>query len=414
MLTLNKIYKQRSDGGNQVWWGELDREGGRYRTHAGKVGGVITTSEWTYCEPKNTGRANATTAGEQAEAELSAMYRKRLEREYHENVADLGQVRYIKPMLASKWKDRKSKIPRNALVFFQPKLDGMRAIARLSTITASGVSLTSRDGKLIPGAKHIEEQLAPLFRRIPDLILDGELYNHLFKDKFEELISALKREPKNDSERELARSVVQYHVYDIPSEADKNFGVRWAALDELFANEEELLSDMIRLVSTQSLVLESEETPGLMAMLAQALEDGYEGGMLRLNLPYEFKRSNSLMKMKDFQDAEFEIAGAEEGKGNWAGYCKRIWIVSPDAPVSHGDNIINRDTGEIEKFDGTQKNYHRVSKATPKGSQEYCKQLLEQDIVGKWGTVQFFRITNDGVPYLPIFKGVRWDDPRNK
>jgi DNA ligase-1 len=286
----------------------------------------------------------------------------------------------------------------------------MRAIASWN---GEKVVLTSRDGKIIPGAQHIEDALHSLFDRIPELLLDGELYNHDFKDKFEELISALKREPKSEEERKRARSVVQYHVYDLPSEAGSNFAVRHATLDELFENEEELQSDMFHFVLTHSFIWNLEGREEMDRLTAEFLENGYEGGIIRLNSPYEFKRSKGLLKVKDFIDEEFEIASREEGKGNWAGYCKRIWIVVPEAPVSHGDHILNRDTGQIEKFDGTQKNFHRVSKATPKGNQDYCKKLLEQDIVGKWGTVQYFRMTNDGVPYLPIFKGVRWDDKRN-
>jgi DNA ligase-1 len=48
---------------------------------------------------------------------------------------------------------------------------------------------------------------------------------------------------------------------------------------------------------------------------------GYEGAMVRnLNSPYEFKRSNHLQKMKEFEDAEFEIVGVEEGRGKLQGH----------------------------------------------------------------------------------------------
>lgn len=380
---LKTIYKRTSTGAVQIWYGELDKENGRYRTSSGQQGGVITMSEWTQCQPKNVGRSNATTAGEQAESELNAMYTKRLEREYHESIADIDKKRFVKPMLADKWKDRKDKVPAGSVMFFQPKLDGMRAIAQPSSLTESGVALTSRDGKLIPGAKHIEDQLAPLFERNPDLLLDGELYNHDFKDKFEELISALKREPKNDAERQKAKDVVQYHVYDVPSETG-NYAVRAAYLDELFTNEDELDGEMIHLVETHSLIWDADGSETLSELMSKALDRGYEGGMVRLNAPYEFKRSKSLLKMKEFQDEEFEIVAIEEGKGNWAGYAKIVHIKLKDG---------------------------RTSKATVKGSQDYCRQLLlnKDEAIGKMGTVTFFRYTNDGVPYLPVFKGVRWD-----
>ena len=45
------------------------------------------------------------------------------------------------------------------------------------------------------------------------------------------------------------------------------------------------------------------------------LNEGYEGSMLRLDRPYQQKRSYNLQKFKDFQDAEALIVGYEEGKG---------------------------------------------------------------------------------------------------
>jgi ATP-dependent DNA ligase len=173
-------------------------------------------------------------------------------------------------------------------------------------------------------------------------------------------------------------------VYDIPSEGSSNFAVRHAALLELFANEPEMQSAMIQEVETDSLIWNDEGKEQLAELMSSALERGYEGGMVRLNTPYEFKRSKGLLKMKDFMDEEFEITAIEEGKGNWAGYAKVVHIKLKDG---------------------------RTSKATVKGNQEYCRNLLakKDEAIGKLGTVTFFRYTNDGVPYLPVFKGVRWD-----
>jgi ATP-dependent DNA ligase len=43
------------------------------------------------------------------------------------------------------------------------------------------------------------------------------------------------------------------------------------------------------------------------------LSKGYEGSILRLNGPYEQKRSYNLQKFKDFQDTEATIIGYEAG-----------------------------------------------------------------------------------------------------
>ena len=49
------------------------------------------------------------------------------------------------------------------------------------------------------------------------------------------------------------------------------------------------------------------------------LKNGYEGSIVRLNKPYEQKRSHNLRKFKDFSDAEAYIVGYEEGKGKRVG-----------------------------------------------------------------------------------------------
>lgn len=412
--TLDTIYKRTATGAVQIWYGELDGEG-RFRTASGQQRGVITTSEWTACEGKNTGRSNATTAVQQARLELESKYRDRLSKDYFENVADIDKVRFVEPMLAEKWKDKRSKIPTGALLFSQPKLNGYRATVAWDPGATYGISLLSRNGKPYGGGQHLLRKLAPLFERNPKLILDGEMYNHEYKDQFEDLGSAIKKEPKTPELRERAERVVQFHVYDIPSEASSNYGSRYAALEELFANEPELQDDSFHLIENNSIIWDPNNTEEFDNLISSFLERGYEGGIVRLNAPYEFKRTSSLLKVKEFIDGEFEIVGIEEGKGNWTGCAKRYFIAVPDAPVSHGDRIINRDTGAIEKFNGTQTNYHRCSKATPKGSQDYCRRILanKDQFIGKWGTLEYFSITNDGIPYLPIMKGIRADDPRN-
>lgn len=399
MQTHKTIYKRTSSGKVQVWYVEID--GDKFRTISGQQDGKKTTSAWTVAKPKNVGKVNATTGEQQAIAEVQAMYTKKLEREYRESIDAIDVKTYTKPMLADKWKDRKSKIALETTIFLQPKLDGMRAIA-------SKDGLFSRDGKRIPGAQHIEKALVDVFAKQPDLKLDGELYNHEYKDKFESLISALKNVPETQAEYDLAESVVQFHVYDIASHPGV-YSSRRETLSDLF--ETDLKDPCFQKVPTYGLIMD-ETGECIEWLVGQFIEDGYEGAMVRLDgVPYENKRSKSLLKVKDFLDEEFEIAGIEEGKGNWAGYAKVVWIILPHRKPNIGDMVMNLETREIGKWNGVDQNVVSVSKSTVKGNRAYCKDLLEKkdEVIGKLGTVTFFRYTNDGVPYLPVFKGVRWD-----
>lgn len=112
-------------------------------------------------------------------------------------------------------------------------------------------------------------------------------------------------------------------------------------------------------------------------LYADYIQDGYEGQMVRIDAPYEQKRSKNLLKRKEFQDAEFTLIGLEEGLGNWAGYAKRAIFRLKDG----------REFG-----------------AGIRGSQEFCKALLnERDThINKPATVRFFNYTPDGVPRFPV------------
>lgn len=105
---MNKIfstlYAKDSNGNTRIWY--MEQKGHLYRTHSGIKDGQIVTSDWSTAEAKNVGKKNATTASEQATAEIEAKYKKQLKTGYHENEndADAG-TSYVEPMLAKPLKD---------------------------------------------------------------------------------------------------------------------------------------------------------------------------------------------------------------------------------------------------------------------------------------------------------------------
>jgi DNA ligase-1 len=197
----------------------------------------------------------------------------------------------IEPMLADKFKgwDDKWKF-----VYSQPKLDGMRCLA-----TKDG--LFSRQGKPIVSCPHIIQALQTTFEVFPDLVLDGELYNHKFRDNFNELIS-IARQTKLSAE-DLAKSaeLLEYHVYDMIG--DSRFSDRGDFLLNLPIFRFRNVHPSIKLVTTTQIFSPDE----LDAEYAELLSMGYEGQMIRFDAPYEQKRSKSLLKRKEFQDEEFDL-----------------------------------------------------------------------------------------------------------
>ncbi len=64
----------------------------------------------------------------------------------------------------------------------------------------------------------------------------------------------------------------------------------------------------------------------LEALCERYLLDGYEGQMVRIDAPYEWKRSWTLLKRKVWITEEFACEAIHEGNGNWLGYIKTATI----------------------------------------------------------------------------------------
>ena len=69
-------------------------------------------------------------------------------------------------------------------VFIQPKLDGVRCLIQGEYTKEMEIKpiAYSRTGKVWKNIDHILEELTPFFKKHPNVILDGELYNHDLKD----------------------------------------------------------------------------------------------------------------------------------------------------------------------------------------------------------------------------------------
>ena len=100
-------------------------------------------------------------------------------------------------------------------VFIQPKLDGVRCLIQYD---AGKVTAYSRTGKKWKNIEHIELNLLKFFNKYPDVILDGELYNHAFKDDFESIISMVRKTKPTAEDRVISSDNVQFHCYDIIDE----------------------------------------------------------------------------------------------------------------------------------------------------------------------------------------------------
>jgi len=280
-----------------------------------------------------------------------------------------------KPMLAYPVSDKP--IDYTKPTFIQPKLDGVRCLIQYEGSEASGyesVVAYSRTGKVWQNINHILASLIPFFKKYPDVILDGELYNHAFKDDFESIISMVRKQKPTDEDRFKSRNNVQFHCYDIVRE-DLTFEER-----NYFIGKYVQPSYCVKHVTTMAV-----GNDRLAKMIHQQnLENGYEGSILRTNDGYQCKRSHNLRKFKDFSDAEATIVGYLDGKGKRTGTLGKF-IMMDDNGVEFG---------------------------CPPGKGYNYKQLatiLENigDYIGQRATFTFFERTKAGSYRHPLFKCIR-------
>jgi len=365
ITTLDALYKRDTKGKLRIWeveYGETDIAGSELhsnagtRTVSGLVDGQKVTSGWNMSLPKNVGKVNETTSLTQAKAEAYAMWDKKAEKEYFKDVKEVDTYDKFKPMLAHDY--TKTKVPVTQ-GWVQPKLDGIRCVVNKD-------GMWTRSGKAINSCPHIWESLQGFMEQNPHYILDGELYNHELKADFNKIISLVRKTKSTPADIEEAKSLVEYHVYDMfdKSAPDMNFINRvkqayWAK------------NEFVKIVTTDYCDTQEE----LDELYSEYMLNGYEGQMVRQDGTYENKRSKNLLKRKEFITEEYEVVSVEVGQGNWDGYAKRFVLKLPNGN-QFGSGV--------------------------RGNQAQLKELWEAEVKPTWATLRYFEMTPDGVPRFPV------------
>lgn len=360
MKDLPTLYHLGKNGALYSW--DVWTEGPVIHSRTGQVGGQMIPSS-KIATPKNVGRANATTAEEQAIREAQAMHKHKLDRKYSLTPEEARQED-IQPMLAHKFQDKKKKVQYPGDM--QPKLDGARALAYWD---GDQVILTSRGAQVWTVPQHINRELEGILPK--GCVLDGELYVHGVE--FNTIMSWVKRK-QPDTLR------LEYHVYDMPSfegEDSLPWAVRRDNLAKFFIDNQ---TDKIKHVPAETVLFEDEVDTFHEKCV---VENGYEGAIYRNHdglYTYGY-RSPDLLKVKAFDDGEFKVVGYTNGVGKFAN-CAIFICHTPDG---------------------------KEFKAVPKGKMEYRQQLLRdaEQYIGKLLTVEYFGVSEDGIPRFPVGKGFR-------
>ena len=255
--------------------------------------------------------------------------------------------------------------------FIQPKLDGVRCY-----ITYHGAF--SRNHKRFMNAQHILDELRPLFTKYPHIVLDGELYNHKYKDNFNKIISLVRKQTPSDAERNEAK-VIQFHNYDIVETSPD--------IKRSFEQRKSMINDLnwefnLRYCKTvETYRVENDVTARLM-YYQFTNKQGYEGAILRNNKPYENKRSYNLQKYKEFHDTEATIIGWVEGKGKRTGTIGKFLARDADGN-EFGMPVMDKMPILEEMYD------------------------IAEWYIGKTATFTYFQRTPSGSYRHPLFKSIR-------
>ena len=281
-----------------------------------------------------------------------------------------------KPMLAYPVSDKP--IDYDNKISMQPKLDGVRCVIQAEQVNHFSrpieyeVKAYSRTGKEWKNIDHILFNLKGFFHFNPHVILDGELYNHDFKDNFEKIISMVRKTKPTDEARAESAENVQFHCYDIIDET-KTFEER-----NKFIIQNVPRNYCVCHVKTQAVATESLAK----VVHQQNLDNGYEGSILRTNDVYKCGRSWSLRKFKDFHDAEATLTGWVEGKGKRKGTIGKFTAVDSEG-VEFGMPV-------MDKFKYLQDNFENM-----------------KSWVGCTATFTYFERTKAGSYRHPLFKCIR-------
>lgn len=317
-------------------------------------------------EAKNVGRTNATTPEEQAAAEAKSLWKHKRDRKYFETPEEAAGTNLMLPMLAKDFTKRKGKVVYPVDV--QPKLNGLRCLVPNDT----GIpELISRAGKTYEHPRLVEELRAVM---PTETVLDGELYIH--GESLQTITSYIKR-LQDDTNR------VKLYVYDLPRH--KGLTGNWEIRRKRLERLKEALSGkttLLRFVPSKECFSEKE----VYETMAQCVANGYEGAIVRMRQgDYLWGyRSSALLKVKDFQDDEYEIVDFEHGKGKFRDAV--IWVCK---------------TSDDKLF-----------RVVPRGSMEYRRQLYAEgaEHIGKLLKVKYFELTDDGIPQFPVGLAFRLEE----
>ena len=262
------------------------------------------------------------------------------------------------------------------------KIDGGRIIA----LKENGqVSFYTRAGQKYEGLVDLEQELAEAF---PDgVCLDGEIT--LFDNTGIPSKEAYKQTMKitrKDGPKHGIKMLVFDAMYADEFKAQycpRTWEERRTSLQRLFDRVQPTYFELL------PVLYEGQDTSMITKLLDEAIANQEEGIMINIALaPYDFKRTNNLLKVKKMNTLDLEIVGYEEGSGRLTGTLGALHVRYKNG------NVVKVGSGFSDEL-------RALIWAEP------------SDFVGKIAEISYFEESSNasgGVSLrFPIFKDFRYD-----
>ena len=222
------------------------------------------------------------------------------------------QVQLAKPY------DHKYLTKFNGLGYYSRKFDGKR-MYYLDDIAYS------RDNKICRPAPiaHITAQISAC-RELRDFVTDGEVlyFNEDYSENFKKAISLtsrIERSPECERLYYVIFDIIHSDFFRVEEDSEKPFGEEYAMLlQKLEAEPIEGRCDLLKTKLPNVYI--AKQSNDLFEFTNHPQYKDWEGLMLRdAGAPYQYKRTDKLLKIKQWQDIECKVVGVKAGIGKHLG-----------------------------------------------------------------------------------------------
>lgn len=348
-MKFERLYKTAKTGAIQVF--DIEAVGPTYVVTWGQLAGKMQTKETT-CNPKNIGKANESTAEQQAILEATAVWTKKQKANY--STSKEAPVTVKLPMKVEKYLSFKHKV--KFPCYTSPKLNGVNAEYRL---VDGELILLSRGGEKFPIPEHQRQDILDILTALGTDSINGEMYahGHLLQD----IMSATTKT------NELSSSLI-FWAFDFPM-LEGDYTTRCSHAYGIAGKLEGIAS--VKFVS----VGVAEDHEDIDEQYAYVMDNGYEGLMIRNGTGlYEYNtRSRDVLKYKKAQDAEFYVEGFKLDKNGHAVF---------RCAVDH------------------ERNFNVKLKGT--NAQRLVMAAEAANYIGEYLKVEFEMLSKDGIPQKPV------------